>query len=225
MSAEEVDGFEVIVGTRLVEGGVGSGIKGHTTPRVRQWANTGAGFSKAQVSAAHRLLSEKLREISSAENSNIKTRQYLGKVSDFISGDLLSDKTKSTHVFWEPGLSDAARTNGIIVELGSGAFDNMGSSGSLGDTFAHEVEHLFDEHSGIKRNEFTPRFRQMMRTIYDDVKPMAFLNRHSGEQNALAHVRSFFDSHPGHELTSEQESQAVESVIKWAKKSLSRQMR
>ena len=42
-SAEEVEGFEVITGTRLVEGGVGSGIKGHTTPKrkgtAKDWYN------------------------------------------------------------------------------------------------------------------------------------------------------------------------------------------
>jgi len=186
-----------------------------------RWRSIGTRATREEVSKAHATLVERLRKLASSENVSIKQRQYLGQVKDFFLGySKLPNKTANAHVFFDPSVTDsdaAADTEGKTIRIGPKAFGGKGTSGSLGDTFIHEVEHLHDEHSGHKRTEFTPRLRQMLRELDDPKEAINFLRRHSGESNASGYVGSWFLNHPGHELTEEERKFAIEEVIQKAK--------
>lgn len=180
----------------------------------------GGQFVKGGVGADHadKTLRAKMKSLV-GDKADMKGRQYLGQVKDFlpeVSG--LHSKVASAHVFFDPSLRHEAAgiTEGRTVAIGPAAFSGRGSSGSLGDTFLHEIEHLVDEHSGRGRQEFTPRLRQMLRELEGEKNLARFLGRH-GDDQAGYHVGAFFDKHAGHELTAEEKAEATKAVVDKAK--------
>jgi hypothetical protein len=139
-------------------------------------------------------------------------------------------------VFFDPRANDCAAylvSNGNHpkgISIGKKGLQGKGSSGTLGATFIHEVEHLWDLVNGqgtvhtsgkVSMSEFTPRLRQMIRGMKSSPNnPIWYMvpGYKQGRDNAEMYVSSFFDRHGerGKEITPEEREFAVQSVMKRA---------
>ena len=172
----------------------------------------GTGVTAAAVARAERRLLDRLARLQARPG-----RQLLGLIGDFLLPQphwpaVVADRP----VFYEPRLTTAAATtNGWGIDLGPGAVAHHGSSGALGATFVHEVEHVLDYHTAQPRSELTPRWRQLLRELAPD-DLIRCQTRH-GRDHARAHIEWFYERHPGHPLTAAELDQATDALLAYAR--------
>jgi SPP1 gp7 family putative phage head morphogenesis protein len=174
-------------------------------------------FTIADESSSAEKIQARFQAIASSPNVDMTKRQYLGRVSDFVSG---AGDASDVLVFYDPvarqHAAGSSYSNGARIDLRPGAFEGRGSSGSLGGTFLHELEHTLDVKAGKELKEYTPRIRELIRRMS---KKDAFdlLRRESGEDSAHAMLGRAFGADRGHELSSEERSHAVSSLLSRAR--------
>lgn len=222
---------------------VGKAWREEDHPRADDGKFSHGAFTPEHVEHAGRAVEAKMAGLRDAPNVDLKQRQYLGQASDLLPPDAaVPDAVRKLHVFYHPDAenesgaaalfhlqrgADGKPLTAPVLLIGPGALEHRGSSGSLGDTVLHEVEHAIDFHNGRETSEFTPRFRQMMRELTADLasgkeSAAAYVNRHVGQDNAEAFVRSWFNAHPGHDLTDEEVSEAAKRVVAAARTEIER---
>ena len=191
--------------------GEGGGIDPTCSP-------SGTGVSRSDVADAENRLWTKLAEMKTAVNLDMQQRQYMGQVKDFLPG-VKHPKTAAAHIFYDPSYHEAAAvTEGRTIKIGPGAIEGKGSSGSFGNTFVHEVEHLYDQHTTGKRTEYSPRLRQILREVAE--KPeLRGLQFDMGD----AYYRSWF-SGIGYDLSEEELQDAKAAIMKKARESHTRNL-
>lgn len=199
-------------------------------------------FTPDDVKTVGDKVQAKVTALLSAPNVDANGSHYLGQMKDFLpAGADVPDAVKNRHVFYDPKAVNEMGAAAVYsrqfrrmpdgtekdvtaptMRIGPGAMQGRGTSGSLGDTFLHEVEHAIDHHDGKKLTEYTPRFRQMMREFrHGPDDPVQFLSRH-GRDNAEYHVDNFFAMHPGHTLTAAEKADAVSALLAVAKEKYER---
>ncbi len=179
------------------------------------YVDPGPAATSEDIILAERSLGRRLQDVRREPNRDMAQRQHLGMVADFFPN--APDSVKRVLVFYQSELPSraAAETEGRSITLTAAAFRGEGTSGSLGATFVHEVEHVIDEKMGVKRTEFTPRLRQLIRDVPE--KELQLYRTRLGRDHAEYRVNSFFIEH-GHELTPADRERAVSALMAHARK-------
>lgn len=203
---------------------------------LENWDHIGSGATPEEERFAHVALQRALsRHVKTYGRSHpnfedYKTSPvYIGQVSDFFPrAGQVDRRLASVAVYFDPRISGcAANTNGAEIRIGKEGYKNYGSSGSLGATFLHEVEHIWDALKGHYTNstpgqravsEFTPRLRQMLRQLKDEpnMRIWTYLGKH-GKDHAEFYVDNFLRQGDVFSPTPEEREFAVQSLIKRAK--------
>lgn len=196
------------------------------------WNEVGSGATVEDEVYAQKKLQEALRNLVKDPYADYKTNiLFLGHVTDFFPR--AENGMGLISVFWNPLIRGCAarlvhNARHGYIEVGKWGFKHKGSGRSLGGSFIHEVEHLYDlliekryelKDQQAHLSEFTPRLRQLLRHLKDEpnFRIWNYFNRKFGEDHAANYVDRYLEGVESYIPTEEERKFATQAVMKRAK--------